>query len=291
MSDGAHAELLEHARAIVSGELRLSLLAGGESPRWLGADWENRPGVGAYIDHTLLKPESTQAQVIALCEEAERFGLRAVCVNGIWVEISAERLAGTGILVAAVAAFPLGAMDTKAKVEEARLAVLAGASEIDMVLSLGRLKAGDWTWVEDDIRAVVDAAGSAGVKVILETAALDALEIAAACLVSRAAGAAFVKTSTGFHAAGGASRDAVALMRAAVGFTMGVKASGGIRTAEAALGMLAVGANRIGSSSAVAMGSYLGPGAPRLGDALRGMLDSVRTGPYVHSTHPEPGSH
>ena len=272
MSDRAGTELLEQARAIVAGELRPGS-ADGASPIWLGADWERQRGIGRYIDHTLLKPEATVAQVLGLCEEAERFGLKAVCVNGAWVERCAERLAGTAVLVAAVAGFPLGAMDARAKAVEARLAVTAGASEVDMVMALGRAKAGEWNCVGDDIRAVVEASGPAAVKVILETAALESVEIAAACLVSRAAGAAFVKTSTGFHPAGGATREAVALMRAAVGPELGVKASGGIRTVEAALGVLAAGANRIGTSSARAMSSHLGPRAPRLGEALRSLAE------------------
>jgi deoxyribose-phosphate aldolase len=271
MSDRGQAELLEHARAVVAGQTRAASAHGGEPPRWLGSDWEMQRGIGRYIDHTLLKPEATLAQVLTLCEEAERFGVKAVCVNGSWVESCAERLAGSGVLVAAVAGFPLGAMDPRAKAEEARLAVAAGASEVDMVLALGRAKAGEWPAVEDDIRAVVEAAGTAGVKVILETAALEPLEIAAACLVARASGAAFVKTSTGFHPAGGATVEAVALMRAVVGPEMGVKASGGIRTLEAALGMLAAGASRIGTSSAPAMSSHLGPAALRLGEALRAL--------------------
>jgi deoxyribose-phosphate aldolase len=273
MSDRAHTELLEHARAIVEGEPGAASGDGPSPPRWLGADWERQRGIGQYIDHTLLKPEATPAQVLGLCDEAERLGVKAVCVNGSWVESCAERLAGTAVLVAAVAGFPLGAMDTRAKVAEARLAVTAGASEVDVVMALGRAKAGEWNSVGDDIRAVVEASGQAAVKVILETAALEPVEIAAACLVSRAAGAAFVKTSTGFHPAGGATREAVALMRAAVGPGIGVKASGGIRTVEAALGMLAAGANRIGTSNAQAMSSHLGPRAPRLGEALRSLAE------------------
>jgi deoxyribose-phosphate aldolase len=269
MSDRAHTELLEHARAIVAGEPRAGSGDGASPPRWLGADWERQRGIERYIDHTLLKPEATAAQVLGLCDEAERLGVKAVCVNGSWVESCTERLAGTAVLVAAVAGFPLGAMDSRAKAAEARLAVTAGASEVDMVMALGRAKAGEWNSVGDDIRAVVEASGQAAVKVILETAVLEPVEIAAACLVSRAAGAAFVKTSTGFHSAGGATREAVALMRAAVGPAIGVKASGGIRTVEAALGMLAAGANRIGTSSAQAMSSHLGPTAPRLAEALR----------------------
>jgi deoxyribose-phosphate aldolase len=279
MSDRGPAGLLEHARALVAGEARGAPAGQADPVRWLGAEALGQRGIARFIDHTLLKPEATRHQVLGLCEEAERFDVKAVCVNGSWVETCAERLAGTAVLVAAVAGFPLGAMDPRAKAKEAGLAVRAGASEIDMVVALGPAKAGEWTWVEDDIRAVVEASGSAAVKVILETAALDPLEIAAASLVARTAGAAFVKTSTGFHPAGGATREAVALMRSAVGPEMGVKASGGIRSVETALGMLLAGANRIGTSSAQAMSSHLGPTAPRLADAFEALAGAAGQSP------------
>jgi deoxyribose-phosphate aldolase len=147
--------------------------------------------------------------------------------------------------------------------------VADGAAEIDMVIALGQVRAGDWRYVEDDIRAVVGAAGPAAVKVILETAALEPREITEACQAAVAGGAAYVKTSTGFHPAGGATVEAVRLMRRAVGPTFGVKASGGIRTKEAALEMLAAGANRIGTSATAAMAAWLGPSAPTLEELLR----------------------
>lgn len=212
------------------------------------------PGrLAAAIDHTLLRPEATAADIRALAAEARAHRFAAACVNSVWVPLVADLLAGSGVRVAAVAGFPLGAMATAAKAAETRIAVAAGATEIDMVISLGHAKAGQWEAVEDDIRAVVEAAGGAAVKAILETAALTPEETVRACEAARAAGAAFVKTSTGFHPAGGATVEAVRLMRATVGPAMGVKASGGIRTLAAALAMLEAGANRLGTSSGVAL--------------------------------------
>jgi deoxyribose-phosphate aldolase len=238
-------------------------------PAWLDR-YAGVAGLGPFLDHTLLKPEATQAQIEALCDEGRRFGVKAVCVNGAWTEVCAERLAGSGVAVAVVAGFPLGAMATAAKAEETRMAVGGGAQEVDMVMSLGAAKAGDWRAVEGDVRQVVEAAGPAAVKVILETAALSTAEIVAACQAAVRGGAALVKTSTGFHPAGGATVEAVALMRRTVGPGVGVKASGGVRTIEAALAMLAAGADRIGTSATAAMAAALGPGAPPLETLLRG---------------------
>ncbi len=232
-------------------------------PPWLGVDAGQR-GIGRYIDHTLLKPEATREQVLQLCEEAIALGVKAVCVNGCWVRTCAEQLRAADVTVATVIGFPLGAMTSAAKAAETRLAVDGGAGEVDMVMSIGHAKAGDWSYVETDIRAVVEAAGPGLVKVILETGALDQDQIAAACRVARKAGAGFVKTSTGFHPSGGASVEAVALMRRTVGLEMGVKASGGIRTAQAAIEMLAAGASRVGTSNTAAMSQVLGPTAPTL---------------------------
>ncbi len=239
-------------------------------PPWLTADAGAR-GIGCYIDHTLLKPEATRAQILSLCDEGLRYGVKAVCVNGAWAGLCADRLAGSAVALAVVAGFPLGAMAPAAKAQEARLAVAAGASEIDMVIALGAAKAAEWDYVRDDIRGVVEAARPALVKVILETATLEPGEIVAACETAVAAGAGFVKTSTGFHPAGGATTAAVALMRETVGPVLGVKASGGIRTADAALGMLAAGANRIGTSATAGMTAVLGPGAPTLAELLKGL--------------------
>lgn len=232
-------------------------------PRWLARHGGTR-GLGSFLDHTLLKPEATEAQIEALCQEGQRYGVKAVCVNGAWTEVCTDRLVGSGVLVAVVAGFPLGAMATAGKAEEARLAVNGGAAEIDMVLSLGAAKAGAWRAVEADVRQVVEAAGPALVKVILETAALTPAEIAAACEAAVRGGAGFVKTSTGFHPAGGATEEAVALMRRIVGPEIGVKASGGIRTIESAVAMLRAGADRIGTSSTGAMAAALGTAAPTL---------------------------
>jgi deoxyribose-phosphate aldolase len=259
----------ERARAIAGGESAFVPKPSTLVPDWLEDGAGDTPGIGRFLDHTLLKPEATRVQIINLCDEAVEFGVRAVCVNGCWVATCAQQLRGSGVMVASVIGFPLGAMASVAKARETRVAVDSGAEEVDMVLPIGPAKAGDWAYVEQDIGMVTEAAGRARVKVILETAALDNYQIAATCLLSQAAGAAFVKTSTGFHPNGGATLEAVALMRRAVGLEMGVKASGGIRTAESAIAMLRAGASRIGTSNTAAMSRYLGPSAPTLGDLFR----------------------
>ena len=232
-------------------------------PPWL-KDSGDAPGIGRLSVSTLLRPEAGRDAIIALCDDAVRYGLGAVCVNGCWVGDCVSRLGRSGVVVVTVVGFPLGSGATKAKAAEARLAVGAGAGELDMVMAIGQARCGEWRYVEDDIRRVVDAAGAVPVKVILETAALEPVEIAAGCLVARAAGAAFVKTSTGFHPAGGATEGRVSLLRRAVGTEMGVIASGGLRTAESALRMLVAGADRIGTSSIAAFAALLGPSAPPL---------------------------
>jgi deoxyribose-phosphate aldolase len=255
--------VIEEARAVVEAWRAAPHEPRAGLPPWL-EDSGDAPGIGRFIDHTLLQPEAGRDAIIALCDEAARYGLKAVCVNGCWVADCVSRLDRSGVLVATVVGFPLGATATKAKVAEARLAVGTGADELDTVMAIGQAKSGEWRYVEDDIRRVVDAAGAAPVNVILETAALEPVEIAAGCLVARAAGAALVNTSTGFHPAGGATEGTVSLLRRAVGSDLGVKASGGVRTAESALRMLAAGANRIGTSGAAAMAAMLGPSAPTL---------------------------
>ena len=232
-------------------------------PPWV-EDAGDAPGIGRLVVYTLLRPEVGRDAILAACDEAVGYGLSAVCVNGCWVGDCVSRLGRSGVVVATVVGFPLGAGATKAKATEARLAVGAGAAELDMVMAVGQAKSGEWRYVEDDIRRVVDAAGAVPVKVILESAALQPVEIAAGCLVARAAGAAFVKTSTGFHPAGGATEGAVSLLRRAVGAELGVHASGGVRTAGAALRLLTAGANRIGTSTPAAMAGMLGPVAPPL---------------------------
>jgi deoxyribose-phosphate aldolase len=259
--------LVEEARAVVSAwrvappETRPGL------PPWLDGMGE-APGIGRLVDQALLHPEAGRDAVLALCDDAVRYGVRAVCVNGLWVPDCVLRLNRSGVAVVTVVGFPLGAGEPKAKATEAKLAVSAGAAEVTMVMAIGQAKSAEWRYVEDDIRRVVDAAGSAPVTVILETATLEPVEIAAGCLVARAAGAALVKTSSGFHPAGGASEGAVALARRAVGTDLGVEAAGGIRSGEAALRMLAVGANRLGMSGVAAMGAVVGPSAPPLRELL-----------------------
>lgn len=210
------------------------------------------------IDHTLLKPEATEADVAALVAEAIELGTYSVCVspNMVPAAVRAIDAAGGGDsapLVAAVAGFPSGKHRSEVKALEARLAVADGASEVDMVIDLGRAREGRFDEVEADIRAVREAIPRAVLKVIIESAALSDDGIVGACKASTAAGADFVKTSTGFHPAGGASVHAVELMRRTVGGALGVKASGGIRDRAAALAMVQAGATRLGLSSSRAV--------------------------------------
>lgn len=208
--------------------------------------------IAPYIDHTLLKPDATREEVEKLCEEARKFGFASVCVNSTWIPLAARLLAGSSAVPIAVVGFPLGAAVTAAKAFEAREAVRAGAREIDMVINIGALKSRDHKLVLDDIAAVVKGSAPAPVKVILETSKLTDEEKIAACALAKAAGAAFVKTSTGF-AGGGATAADVAMMRRVVGDDMGVKASGGVRTADDAQKLIAAGANRLGASASVAI--------------------------------------
>lgn len=216
--------------------------------------------VAALIDHTLLKPQATAADIRGLCREAREHAFAAVCVNPYWAPLAAQALAGSGVAVATVAGFPLGANATSTKVAEAEGAIVAGAREIDMVLNIGELCGGNIEAVRADIAAVVAAAHSrkAFVKVILETCLLNEDQKIAACLASQQAGADFVKTSTGFST-GGATVEDVRLMRRVVGPNIGVKASGGIRTLGDLEAMRAAGANRIGTSSGVKIMEALQP--------------------------------
>ena len=207
--------------------------------------------IAALIDHTLLKAAATHDDVESLCDEAREHGFVAVCVNPVWVPACRARLRGSQAKVATVVAFPLGAAESDVKARETALAVSEGADEVDLVAAIGHIKSGDWVHVARDISAVVDAAGGRPVKVIIETAILTDAEIAKASVIARDAGAAYVKTSTGFHASGGATTHAVSLIRRAVGDAIGVKASGGIRDCDTALRMLGAGATRIGTSSGV----------------------------------------
>ncbi len=212
------------------------------------------------IDHTILKPDATQAQVRQFCEEAREHGFRSVCVNSIHVPLVAEQLHGSEVRVCAVVGFPLGAMPSVIKAAETAQAVGFGAQEIDMVIPVGALRDGHRDAVRADIAAVRAACPGAVLKVIIETCLLSDDEKRTACHLSVEAGADFVKTSTGFSTSGATVAD-VALMRAAVGPTIGVKASGGVRTLEAVQSMVAAGADRIGTSSGIAIVTATAPAA------------------------------
>ena len=203
---------------------------------------------GHHIDHTLLKPDATESQVRRLVQEARQYGFASVCVNGRWVSIVSTLLNGTTVKTCAVVGFPLGAMSSKVKAFETKMAIQDGATEIDMVLSIGDVKSHNWRMVFHDIQTVVAATlGNAKVKVILETGYLSDSEIIAASILSTMAGASFVKTSTGFSGTG-ATVHHVSLMKRTVGPDIEVKASGGIRTPETARQMLQAGATRLGAS-------------------------------------------
>jgi deoxyribose-phosphate aldolase len=208
--------------------------------------------VAGMIDHTLLKPEATRADIEKLCREAAQFHFATVCVNPGWVALAAQLLRGSGVGVCSVVGFPLGATTADVKHYETRRAIFDGATEIDMVINIGALKSGDLQTVERDIAAVVAPCREAHVvsKVILEVALLTDDEKIAASTLAKAAGADFVKTSTGF-AAGGATAHDVALMRRVVGAEMGVKAAGGVRDYEGLKAMVAAGATRVGASAGV----------------------------------------
>jgi deoxyribose-phosphate aldolase len=208
--------------------------------------------IALLIDHTLLKPEATDADIRKLCAEARQYGFASVCVNPYWVPVAAVELGGSAVKVCTVVGFPLGANATEVKSFETGVAMAEGALEIDMVLNIGALRGGMADAVREDIIAVVDTAhlGGAIVKVILETALLTKEEKIEACQLAVAAGADFVKTSTGFAASGATAED-IALMREVVGPAMGVKASGGVRTLEDLKKMVAAGATRIGTSAGV----------------------------------------
>jgi deoxyribose-phosphate aldolase len=234
----------EDARTMLSiGAVRLSA---GPNPGPVASD------LAGYIDHTLLKPEATKEQLRTICEEARRYGFRTVCVNSANVRFCKGLLAGSAVKVVAVIGFPLGAMSTASKVFETREAVRDGAEEIDMVMNIGKLKSGDYDCVLEDIRKVVEAARPKPVKVILETGGLDTHEKIISSALSKTAGAAFVKTSTGFGP-GGATAEDVALMKQVVGPGVEVKASGGIRDEQTARKMIAAGATRLGVSASIAI--------------------------------------
>lgn len=205
------------------------------------------------IDHTLLKPDASAAQIIKVCDEAKAYHFASVCVNPSRIALVAEQLKGTDVTPCCVVGFPLGAIPSESKAAETAVAVKNGAGEIDMVIDIGAAKDGDWAKVEADIAAVKAACGDAAkLKVIIETCLLTDDEKVQACLAAKRAKADFVKTSTGFSKAGATVED-VRLMRRTVGPEMGVKAAGGIHTRQEALAMLEAGATRIGASSGIAI--------------------------------------
>ena len=208
--------------------------------------------IASMIDHTLLKPEATPAQIEKLCAEAAEYHFARVCVNPVYIPLAARLLKGTGVKVCCVVGFPLGAIAPEQKAAEAASCAAMGAEELDMVIHVGAAKAGDWALVQRDIEGVVKAAAGHTVKVIIETCLLTDEEKVKACEAAKAAGAHFVKTSTGFSTGGATTHD-IALMRKTVGPKMGVKASGGIRDYETAMAMIEAGANRIGASAGIAI--------------------------------------
>lgn len=208
--------------------------------------------IASMIDHTLLKPEATPAQIEKLCAEAAEYHFASVCVNPVYIPLAARLLKETGVKVCCVVGFPLGAIAPEQKAVEAASCAAMGAEELDMVIHVGAAKAGDWALVQRDIEGVVKAAAGHTVKVIIETCLLTDEEKVKACEAAKAAGAHFVKTSTGFSTGGATTHD-IALMRKTVGPEMGVKASGGIRDYETAMAMIEAGANRIGASAGIAI--------------------------------------
>jgi deoxyribose-phosphate aldolase len=234
------------------GGVRFGAAAGGVRPR---------DDLASMIDHTILKPDATREELKKVCEEARKWKFATVCVNASNIPLVAKLLDGSGVKPIAVVGFPLGAMTPTAKAFEAREAVRNGAREIDMVINIGALKSKDYATVFDDICRVVSASRPYPVKVILETAQLNNDEKIVGCALSKAACAAFVKTSTGFGP-GGATVEDIQLMRRIVGEDVGVKASGGVRTTEDALKMQAAGADRIGASASVAIVTGNAPAKP-----------------------------
>jgi len=228
---------------IDAGATRIAASAGIEAPP---------RDIGRMIDHTLLKPDATEADVRKLCDEARRFNFASVCVNPSWVKLCKQLLTGTRVMVCTVVGFPLGATSPESKGAETHQAIMDGADEIDMVINVGALKAGDNAKVLEDIKSVVRSAAGHTVKVILETGLLNDEEKRRGCEISVDAGAHFVKTSTGFGP-GGATPEDIALMRSVVGPKIGVKASGGVRDYETARKMVAAGASRIGASASIAI--------------------------------------
>ena len=225
-----------------AGATRLGLHASGGAPG----------GVASMIDHTLLKPDAARRDIEALCREAAEYRFASVCVNPTWVALCASLLQATGVKVCSVVGFPLGATTPDAKHYETRRAIFDGAREIDMVINIGALKSGELRVVERDVEAVTFPCREAGAlsKVIIEAALLTDDEKITACTLAKAAGADYVKTSTGFGPGGATAAD-VALMRRVVGEDMGIKAAGGVRDLESLKAMVAAGATRVGASAGV----------------------------------------
>lgn len=225
-------------------------------------DWNDPRAVAGLIDHTLLKPEAAQQDIVRVCEEARTYRFASVCINPFWVSLAAELLDGSGVRVCTVVGFPLGANDARSKMTEAEVALSQGAKEIDMVQNIGALRSRDYHAVYKEIGDLAEAAHSYGgfLKVILETCLLTDDEKVHACRFAKQSNADFVKTSTGFST-GGATVADIQLMRRTVGDEMGVKASGGIRTLEQLRQMVEAGANRIGASAGVSMLKELEHGA------------------------------
>ncbi len=212
----------------------------------------NARELAGTIDHTLLKPDATAAQILKLCDEAKAYHFASVCVNPSRIALAAKALEGSDVTPCCVVGFPFGAIPAESKAAEAAVAVKNGAREVDMVIDIGAAKDGDWDYVQRDIAAVKAACGAAKLKVIIEACLLTDEEKVKACLAAKAAKADFVKTSTGYSKSGATVQD-VALMRKTVGADMGVKAAGGIHTRAEALAMIEAGANRIGASSGIAI--------------------------------------
>ena len=208
--------------------------------------------VASYIDHTLLKPEASPSAISTLCAEAREYSFKTVCVNSYYVPLCVKELQGSSVGVCSVVGFPLGAMLTEAKAYEAKLAVAAGAIEIDMVINIGLLKAGELDTVRADIKTVFTACGETPLKVIIETGLLTDQEKKSVCQICKEVGVAFVKTSTGFGH-GGATVADVKLMRSVVSNSCSIKASGGVRNLEDARAVITAGADRIGASSGIAI--------------------------------------
>jgi len=237
-------------RIVDAGAERIGIVLGETAT---AHDW------ASLIDHTLLKPEASESDIRKLCDEASQFGFASVCVNPGWVKKASEFLRGSGVPVCTVIGFPLGATLPDVKAYEARRSIFNGAKEVDMVINIGALKSGDDCAVEDDIRAVADAAHENAVlcKVIIETALLSDEEKVRACLAAKNGGADFVKTSTGFSK-GGATVHDIALMRRTVGSSLGVKASGGVKGIDDARALFEAGATRIGASVGVKIAQEAG---------------------------------